>query len=75
MVKNGNRHITMDHVFNGTFSAHFKNLAWVKEAADARYSEIDPATNNIVLSTVGVENKTRFSLLPRTSRTRPLARS
>jgi dipeptidyl aminopeptidase len=34
MVKNGNRHITMDHVFNGTFSAHFKNLAWVKEAAD-----------------------------------------
>jgi hypothetical protein len=25
----------------------------------ARYSEIDPATNNIVLSTVGVENKTR----------------
>ncbi|KAL1407636.1 Dipeptidyl peptidase 4 [Vanrija albida] len=60
MVKNGNRHITMDHVFNGTFSPHFKHLAWVKEAADGTYSEIDAATNNIVLGTVGAENKTRI---------------
>lgn len=29
--KGGTRHITMDHVFNGTFNAYSKQVDWVKE--------------------------------------------
>ncbi|KAF8677639.1 Dipeptidyl aminopeptidase [Rhizoctonia solani] len=34
----GNKHITMDHVFNGTFAADKRSLAWVSEAGDGIYS-------------------------------------
>ncbi|KAG8746072.1 hypothetical protein FRC10_006175 [Ceratobasidium sp. 414] len=34
----GNKHITMDHVFNGTFWAQRQSLAWVSEAGDGVYS-------------------------------------
>ncbi|KAG8722707.1 hypothetical protein FRC08_012586 [Ceratobasidium sp. 394] len=34
----GNKHITMDHVFNGTFRAERQSLAWVSEAGDGVYS-------------------------------------
>ncbi|QRV73760.1 dipeptidyl aminopeptidase [Ceratobasidium sp. AG-Ba] len=34
----GNKHITMDHVFNGTFYARRQKLAWVSEAGDGVYS-------------------------------------
>lgn len=30
-VTGGNKHITMDHVFNGTFAARSKRIDWVKE--------------------------------------------
>lgn len=29
--KGGAKHLTMDHIFNGTFSPHLENVAWVKE--------------------------------------------
>lgn len=29
--KGGAKHLTMDHIFNGTFSPHLENIAWVKE--------------------------------------------
>ena len=29
--KGGSKHITMDHVFNGTFRADFVGIDWVKE--------------------------------------------
>ncbi|CAE6405098.1 unnamed protein product [Rhizoctonia solani] len=34
----GNKHITMDHVFNGTFAAERRSLSWVREAGDGVYS-------------------------------------
>ncbi|TRM58208.1 dipeptidyl peptidase IV N-terminal region-domain-containing protein [Schizophyllum amplum] len=34
----GARRITMDHVFNGTFSAETRDLHWVKEAGDGVFS-------------------------------------
>ncbi|KAH8081110.1 dipeptidyl-peptidase [Filobasidium floriforme] len=36
--KGGNKHITMDHVFNGTFAIKSKRIDWVKEATDGVYS-------------------------------------
>lgn len=30
-VKSGNKHITMDHIFNGTFSPKWVSHSWVKE--------------------------------------------
>jgi hypothetical protein len=29
--KGGSKHLTMDHIFNGTFQPHLENIAWVKE--------------------------------------------
>lgn len=29
--KGGSKHLTMDHIFNGTFSPHIESIAWVKE--------------------------------------------
>lgn len=29
--KGGSRHLTMEHIFNGTFQPHLENIAWVKE--------------------------------------------
>ncbi|WWC91210.1 uncharacterized protein L201_006152 [Kwoniella dendrophila CBS 6074] len=49
--KSGTQRITMDHVFNGTFSAYTKQLDWVKEAADGTFSHIN-SENNIVLTDV-----------------------
>ncbi|KAJ7708699.1 dipeptidyl aminopeptidase [Mycena rosella] len=37
----GVRKITMDHVFNGTFSAERRSLAWVPEAGDGVFSIIE----------------------------------
>ncbi|KDQ19524.1 hypothetical protein BOTBODRAFT_153437 [Botryobasidium botryosum FD-172 SS1] len=34
----GNKHITMDHIFNGTFSVEKTSLSWVPEAGDGIYS-------------------------------------
>ncbi|KDN43364.1 hypothetical protein RSAG8_06148, partial [Rhizoctonia solani AG-8 WAC10335] len=34
----GNKHITMDHAFNGTFAAERRSLSWVSEAGDGVYS-------------------------------------
>lgn len=30
-VVKGSKHITMDHIFNGTFAPQTKTLAWLKE--------------------------------------------
>jgi dipeptidyl aminopeptidase len=30
-IKGGNRHITLDHIFNGTFNAKSISLDWVKQ--------------------------------------------
>ncbi|KAI0047150.1 dipeptidyl aminopeptidase [Auriscalpium vulgare] len=37
-VVRGNAHITMDHVFNGTFSHERQSLSWVPEAGDGVFS-------------------------------------
>jgi dipeptidyl aminopeptidase len=34
----GNKHITMDHVFNGTFAADRRSLAWVSEGEWLSYA-------------------------------------
>ncbi|KAF9038656.1 dipeptidyl peptidase IV N-terminal region-domain-containing protein [Panaeolus papilionaceus] len=34
----GKKHITIDHVFNGTFAAHSVGLNWIPEAGDGVYS-------------------------------------
>ncbi|WVO24964.1 uncharacterized protein IAS62_006346 [Cryptococcus decagattii] len=47
----GTRHISMDHIFNGTFNAYSKQIDWVKQAQDGTFSHIDKQ-HNIVLSTV-----------------------
>ncbi|OCF39775.1 dipeptidyl aminopeptidase [Kwoniella heveanensis CBS 569] len=51
LLKSGNRRITMDHVFNGTFNAYTKQLDWVKEADDGTFSHVN-RDGNIVLATV-----------------------
>lgn len=35
-VVKGRKHITMDHVFNGTFAARTRSLAWVEEGESSR---------------------------------------
>jgi dipeptidyl aminopeptidase len=35
--KGGARHLTMDHIFNGTFAPSMENIAWVKEGELRRY--------------------------------------
>jgi dipeptidyl aminopeptidase len=57
VVKAGNKHITMDHVFNGTFSANWVQRNWVYEAEDGTYSSTDPA-GNIILATATQPNTT-----------------
>ncbi|CAE6526034.1 unnamed protein product [Rhizoctonia solani] len=44
----GNKHITMDHVFNGTFAADRQSLAWVSEAGDGVYSIEDGGAIKLV---------------------------
>lgn len=56
MVQSGNRHITMDHVFNGTFNARWHTTSWLKEAEDGTFSEV--RNSDIILSTVQ-SNETR----------------
>ena len=34
--KGGNKHISMDHIFNGTFRVDSVNIDWVKEGTSAR---------------------------------------
>ncbi|KAE8542158.1 hypothetical protein D1P53_001641 [Cryptococcus gattii VGV] len=58
--KGGTKHITMDHVFNGTFNAYSKQIDWVKQAEDGTFSHIDKQ-GNIVLNTV--RNMTTDTLL------------
>ncbi|WVQ85041.1 hypothetical protein IAT38_007205 [Cryptococcus sp. DSM 104549] len=59
-VKGGTKHITMNHVFNGTFNAWVKQLDWVKEADDGTFSHVNNE-GNIVLNTV--QNMTLDTLL------------
>lgn len=60
--KGGNKHITMDHIFNGTFRVDSISIDWVKEgelftrspliiAPDGTYSIVDQ-NRNILLKTV-----------------------
>ena len=35
-IQQGVQHLTMDHMFNGTFSAHKKDIHWVPEGAYMR---------------------------------------
>jgi dipeptidyl aminopeptidase len=37
--KGGSKHLTMDHIFNGTFNPHLENVAWVKEGESLCDSE------------------------------------
>ncbi|KAH8104292.1 dipeptidyl aminopeptidase [Phellopilus nigrolimitatus] len=37
----GSKQLTMDHVFNGTFSAQHSSLRWVPEAGDGVYAQMD----------------------------------
>ncbi|VDC05083.1 unnamed protein product [Peniophora sp. CBMAI 1063] len=63
----GSAHITMDHVFNGTFSAERQGLAWVPEAGDGVYStyaegfillvDLNTNTTRILLNTADVTNE------------------
>ncbi|RSH95247.1 hypothetical protein EHS25_000333 [Saitozyma podzolica] len=64
-AKSGNRPITMDHIFNGTFGVESKSLEWVKEAPDGTFSHVN-ADGNIMLSTV--QNMTEETLLVNSSR-------
>lgn len=48
-AKSGNRHITMDHIFNGTFGYRSRSIEWVKGAADGTFVHVDQG--NIVLGT------------------------
>ncbi|WVR09063.1 hypothetical protein IAU60_006124 [Kwoniella sp. DSM 27419] len=50
-IKSGNQRITMDHIFNGTFGTRYKDINWVKEAADGTFSHVN-GQGNIVLDTV-----------------------
>lgn len=59
VTKAGNKHITMDHVFNGTFSPHWAQRNWVHEAEDGTYSSSDDA-GNIVLASATDPNNTRI---------------
>ncbi|KIY32640.1 dipeptidyl aminopeptidase [Cryptococcus gattii E566] len=58
--KGGTKHITMDHVFNGTFNPYSRQIDWVTQAEDGTFSHID-RQGNIVLNTV--RNMTTDTLL------------
>ncbi|KAI5120961.1 hypothetical protein M0805_001665 [Coniferiporia weirii] len=45
----GSRPLTMDHVFNGTFSAQRSSLRWVPEAGDGVYADMDGLRGVITL--------------------------
>ncbi|GMK55819.1 hypothetical protein CspeluHIS016_0208750 [Cutaneotrichosporon spelunceum] len=53
----GNNYITMDHVFNGTFSPSRVQRNWVREAADGTYSSSD-TDGNIILASATDPNNT-----------------
>lgn len=57
--KGGTKHITMDHVFNGTFSAKRQGLEWVKQAPDGTFSTTNEQ-GDIVLSHVQDMNSTEL---------------
>ncbi|BEJ15855.1 hypothetical protein CspHIS471_0504600 [Cutaneotrichosporon sp. HIS471] len=57
--KAGNKHITMDHVFNGTFSPNRVQRNWVGEAEDGTYSSTD-RQGNIILASATDPNNTRI---------------
>ncbi|KAH9913079.1 dipeptidyl aminopeptidase [Epithele typhae] len=44
----GVRHLTMDHMFNGTFSPHVKSINWVPEAGDGVFAAIQGTGINLV---------------------------
>ncbi|EIW75144.1 dipeptidyl aminopeptidase [Coniophora puteana RWD-64-598 SS2] len=44
----GHRKITMDHVFNGTFSSYTRGLDWVPEAGDGVFSTFEGGTIKLV---------------------------
>ncbi|ORY33110.1 putative dipeptidyl-peptidase [Naematelia encephala] len=59
-AKSGSKHITLEHILNGTFGVRTKQLDWVKEAPDGTFSHIN-TEGNIVLNTV--QNITTDELL------------
>ncbi|KAF8515924.1 dipeptidyl aminopeptidase [Gautieria morchelliformis] len=55
----GSKHITMDHVFNGTFGVERKSLNWVPEAGDGVFSIND----NGVIKLIDLNTNTTTELL------------
>ncbi|KAI0765616.1 dipeptidyl aminopeptidase [Trametes elegans] len=44
----GVRHITLDHIFNGTFSVHSRSILWVPEAGDGVFATVEGAAVSLV---------------------------
>ncbi|KAI8985642.1 dipeptidyl aminopeptidase [Trametes punicea] len=44
----GVQHITMDHIFNGTFSAHTRSILWVPEAGDGVFATVQGSSISLV---------------------------
>jgi len=55
----GTRHITMDHVFNGTFSAKRESILWVPEAGDGVFA----TTQNGYITLVDLKNNSTRNLI------------
>lgn len=55
-IKSGNKHITMDHVFNGTFSPKWAHRNWVDEGEAAPRSALTPAEDGTFSSNDGEGN-------------------
>lgn len=68
----GSERITMDHVFNGTFSADRGGIEWVKEAGDGVFSRLEGGkiklvdlksnTTRELLSTMDIKDVSHFVL-------------
>ncbi|TCD69053.1 hypothetical protein EIP91_008951 [Steccherinum ochraceum] len=55
----GTKHITIDHVFNGTFSSHSKSIRWVPEAGDGVFA----TTKDGYISLVDLKTNTSRNLV------------
>jgi len=55
----GTRHITLDHIFNGTFSANSQSVLWVPEAGDGVYA----ISTNDHISLVDLKSNTTKNLV------------
>ncbi|CDZ97247.1 dipeptidyl aminopeptidase [Phaffia rhodozyma] len=59
ILKKPRKHLTLDHVTNGTFAIQRKNVAWVKEAEDGTIATQDE-DGNIFLDNVNQANSTKL---------------